>query len=176
MKRIFILSLLLLTIIGIKAQQNAMYTHYSFNTLAINPAYAGSRDALTVTGLHRSMWVGFPGAPITQTLTAHAPVFNNKVGLGLSVVSDRIGPTKQTSFSADYAYKINFDKGRVFAFGLKGGLGFLTNDLASLNPNDANDPAYQKNYKSELLPIFGFGLYYSTPKYYLGVSIPTYYQ
>ena len=60
----------------VTAQQEAMFTHYSFNTLGVNPGYAGSRDALTVTGLHRSQWVSFPGAPVTQTLTLHAPIFN----------------------------------------------------------------------------------------------------
>ena len=73
-----------------------MYTHYAFNTLAINPGYAGSREALTLTALHRSQWVGFEGAPITQTLTLHAPLLDNKLGLGLSILNDNIGPTNFT--------------------------------------------------------------------------------
>src|ERR1039458_10269157 len=82
------------------AQQDAMYTHYMYNTLAINPAYAGSRDALTVTALDRYQWVGFSGAPMTQTLTMHAPIQDQHIGLGLSILNDKIGPTNNTSLFA----------------------------------------------------------------------------
>jgi len=85
-----------------EAQQEAQFSHYSFNTQSINPAYAGSRDALTVTALHRSQWVGFEGAPTTQTLTAHTPILNDKLGIGLSVLNDKIGPTNNTSFLKHY--------------------------------------------------------------------------
>ncbi|MCT4582438.1 MAG: type IX secretion system membrane protein PorP/SprF, partial [Flavobacteriales bacterium] len=61
MKKLLISASLLLTGIITFAQQDAMFTHYMFNTLAVNPGYAGSRDALTITGLHRSQWVSFPG-------------------------------------------------------------------------------------------------------------------
>ncbi|OQY42127.1 MAG: hypothetical protein B6242_16515 [Anaerolineaceae bacterium 4572_78] len=163
---------MLLSLVGVYAQQDAMYTHYSFNTLSINPAYAGTRDALTVTGLHRSMWVGFPGAPVTQTITAHAPVFSKDIGLGLSVVNDKIGPTHQSSFSVDYAFRIKLGKRGKLSFGLKSGLSLLSNDLSRLSTTDQNDPAFQNDYNSDLLPIFGFGLYYYTPKYYVGISVP----
>lgn len=154
------------------AQQDAMFTHYSFNTLGVNPGYAGSRDALTVTALHRSQWVNFPGAPITQTLTAHMPLADDKMGLGLSFLNDRIGPTRNSSIYIDFAYKIKVgDKGKL-AFGLKGGTSIMSNELADLNTDQAGDQTFAANIQSRLLPNFGFGLYYTLPRFYAGISTP----
>ncbi len=172
MKKTILIITLLISVFESRAQQDAMFTHYSFNTLAVNSAYAGSRDALTVTLLHRSQWVNFPGAPTTQTLTLHAPVANEKVGIGFSVLNDKIGPTTQTSFFADFAYKIKIGNGKL-AFGLKGGVNIVSQDLASLSTIQPNDPAFQENVQSELLPNVGFGIYYSTAKYYVGLSTPS---
>lgn len=157
--------------LDLSAQQDAMFTHYSFNTLAVNPGYAGSRDALTVTGMHRSQWISFPGAPTSQTLTLHAPVANEKIGLGLSFLNDKIGPTQQTAFYGDFAYKIRVGNGKL-AFGLKGGLNIYSNDLIDLETGQSNDPSFQEDVQSQFLPNFGFGLYYSTEKYYVGISTP----
>ena len=171
MKKIVILGFVILSTLGANAQQDAMFTHYSFNTLAVNSGYAGSRDALTVTGLHRSQWVGFDGAPTTQTLTLHAPIMNEKIGLGLSVLNDKIGPTNQTAFYGDFAYKIPVGNGKL-AFGLKAGVNMVSNSLGDLGTTESGDVNFEQNVKSELLPNFGFGLYYSTPKYYVGLSTP----
>ena len=172
MKKIFILALTTLASFSASAQQEAMFTHYSFNTLAVNSGYAGSRDALTVTGLHRSQWVNFPGAPTTQTLTVHAPVANEKIGLGFSLLRDQIGPTSQTGINADFAYKIKLGNGKL-AFGLKAGLNMRTSNLSSeVLTGETGDAAFQNDVQSELLPNFGFGLYYSTSKFYVGLSTP----
>ena len=170
-KKILIVGLAIISAFGAFAQQEAMFTHYSFNTLAVNSCYAGSRDALTITGLHRSQWLGFDGAPTTQTLTAHAPIANERIGLGLSILNDKIGPTKQTAFYADFAYKIPIKKGKL-AFGLKGGLNMVSNSLAGLKTTDGNDANFQESTQSKLLPNVGFGLYYSTQKFYIGASTP----
>jgi len=156
----------------VNAQQDPMFTHYAFNTLAINPAYAGTRDALTITGLHRTQWVNFEGAPITQTLTGHTPVFNNKVGIGLSVLNDKIGPTNTSSFYVDFSYKIKINDRAKLSFGLKGGLNYKKTDLTAISIKDEDDPLFFNDVKSDFLPNFGFGLYYYTDKYYVGVSIP----
>lgn len=171
MKKIIFSICTLLVMSQSLAQQDAMFTHYSFNTLAVNSGYAGSRDALTVTGLHRSQWVGFDGAPTTQTLTLHAPVANEKIGLGFSVLNDKIGPTNQTAFYADFAYKIKVGNGKL-AFGLKGGLNMVSNKLKDLGTTQEGDVNFQQNVRSQLLPNFGFGVYYSTAKYYVGLSTP----
>ncbi|NOQ70979.1 MAG: type IX secretion system membrane protein PorP/SprF [Crocinitomix sp.] len=172
MKKVIIAMLILGGAFQASGQQEAMFTHYSFNTLGVNPGYAGSRNALTVTGLHRSQWVSFPGAPTTQTLTLHAPVFNEKVGLGLSFINDKIGPTTNTGIFADFAYKIQVgDEGKL-AFGLKAGLNVRGDDLTGLTIIDDNDPSFQANIQSQLMPNFGFGLYYSLPRFYAGISTP----
>ncbi len=172
MKKIIIIVSTLLGSLGMIAQQDAMFTHYMFNTLAVNPGYAGSRDALTITGLHRSQWVSFPGAPTTQTLTLHSPIYNNKLGLGLSVLNDRIGPTNTTAVYADFAYKLPVGEKGKLAFGLKGGVNLRNNNLASLKTDEQNDKVFSSNVKSDVLPNFGFGLYYSTDKFYVGLSTP----
>src|ERR1041385_4503006 len=89
----------------VNAQQDPMFTHYMFNTIVINPAYAGSRDALTITALHRSQWVSFKGAPVVQSLTMHMPLKNDHFGVGLSILNDRIGPSNKTSVAGDFAYR-----------------------------------------------------------------------
>ena len=174
MKRIVLIAVALIGGLSASAQQDAMYTHYMFNTLAINPAYAGSRDALTVTGLHRSQWVGFDGAPTTQTLTLHAPVFNDKIGLGLSVLNDKIGPINTTAFYADFAYKLQVGEKGKLALGLKGGINLMQGNLSSLALGDQtqSDNAFANNVESDLLPNFGFGVYYYTSKWYIGASTP----
>jgi type IX secretion system PorP/SprF family membrane protein len=154
-----------------QAQQDAMFTHYMYNTLAVNPGYAGSRDALTVTALHRSQWVGFDGAPTTQTLTLHSPI-SKKLGLGLSVVNDAIGPVKNTAAYIDLAYNINLSEKAKLAFGLKGGINFMQGNINTLDLGDNSDASFQQNIESQLLPNFGFGMYYYQEKFYLGLSTP----
>ena len=168
MKKIILLvSIACSAVLGV-AQQDAMYTHYMFNTLAVNPGYAGSRDALTVTALHRSQWVGFDGAPTTQTLTIHSPVSSDKFGFGLSSVNDQIGPINTFSAYADFAYRIALgNQGSKLAFGFKGGLSMLSANLRALETETAGDQAFNNNIESQLLPNFGFGLYYSNSNWYV---------
>ncbi|OQX97019.1 MAG: hypothetical protein B6I20_13555 [Bacteroidetes bacterium 4572_117] len=170
-KILFTLGLSLINFV-LLAQQDAMFTHYMFNTIAINPAYAGSRDAFTITGLHRSQWVDFEGAPTTQTLTMHTPIPLKNAGVGLSFVNDKIGPTNTTSFYADFSYKIKINKKANLAFGFKAGVNLFFGDLTSLSLISPNDPAFTADKQSKLLPNFGFGLYYFTDKYYAGLSVP----
>ena len=172
MKKIIIIGILIFAGVSTYAQQDAMFTHYMFNTLGINPAYAGSRDALTVTGLHRSQWVGFEGAPTSQTLTLHAPVMNEKIGLGLSILNDKIGPSNTTAIYGDFAYKIKVSEKGKLAFGLKGGINLIQGDLNTLQLEDGSDDSFANNIESDLLPNFGFGMYYSTSKWYVGLSTP----
>jgi len=154
------------------AQQLPMFTHYMNNTLVINPAYAGSRDALTITGLHRTQWVGFKGAPVTQTITAHSPIINEHVGVGLAVANDKIGPTNNTSVAAYYAYRIKLTENSKLAFGLSGGANIYQADLNALDLDQQSDPAFQYNVKNRITPNFGFGAYYSRERFYAGISVP----
>jgi len=155
-------------------QQEAMYTHYMYNALAVNPAYAGSRDALTSTLLHRSQWLDFPGAPVTQTFTIHGPVFDDKIGLGLSVVNDKAGPLKQTSVAIDATYIMFLNDKDKLSIGVKGGFEFFRGEFADIITPEAElvDNVFGVNVGSRALPNFGTGIYYHRPKMYLGLSVP----
>lgn len=152
------------------AQQDPLYSQYMFNTLAFNPAYAGNADVFTVMALSRHQWVGFAGAPSTQTLLAHSPLPKENMALGLSVLTDKIGPTRQTSAYADYAYRIRTGEDTRLAFGLKGGVNLYQADLASLTSVDPDNASV--NIQGKVLPNFGFGMFWNSPRYYAGVSIP----
>lgn len=167
----FVLALTLGSLIT-DAQQAPMYTHYMYNTLVINPGYAGSRDALTVTVLDRMQWVNFKGAPITQTLTVHAPLRNKHIGLGLSVLNDKIGPSKNSSVYADFAYKMKLTEKSKLAFGLSAGVNMFRASLSSLQLDQQNDPVFQNNINNRVTPNFGFGMYYSRERFYAGISAP----
>lgn len=168
----FIVGLMLSLALPAKAQQDPLYTQYMFNTLAYNPAYAGTRDALSLMALSRHQWVGFEGAPSTQTLTAHSSV-GNSVGLGFTIMHDRLDPTTQSGVYFDYAFRIKTsDRGKL-SFGLKGGFNFYQNNISSLSTGRVDeDPSLFGSDYSKLLPNFGFGLFYYTDKFYFGASIP----
>jgi len=170
-RKIFTL-IFLLASLGVFAQQEAMFTHYMYNTLSINPGYAGSRDALTITGLHRSQWVGFNGAPTSQTLTLHTPLFRDDLGFGLSVINDQIGPVNLTSVFIDFSYRLDFKEGKSLSFGLKSGFNMMQVGLQDLVINDVADNAFLTDVESKMLPNFGFGLYYRADRSYIGISSP----
>ena len=172
MKRLFITIIIVASSLIGFAQQDAMFTHYMYNTMAINPAYAGSRNTLSVTALHRSQWIGFAGAPTTQTLTIHSPIIQENIGLGASVINDKIGPVNMTSLSADFSYKIKLGKKANFAFGIKAALAMLNGNINSLEVADADDEIFVQNINARMMPNFGFGMYYYTDKYYVGLSTP----
>lgn len=170
-KTILIMALVIISAIG-KAQQAPMYTHYMYNTLSVNPGYAGSREALTITGLHRSQWVDFKGAPLTQTLTLHAPLRNEHIGVGLSILNDKIGPTNNTSVFGNFAYIMKLNKRSKLALGLSAGANIFQSNLSVLELDDQNDPVFQNDISNRITPNFGFGAYYSKERLYAGVSVP----
>ena len=170
-KKLVILFVVLCSVTAAFSQQEAMFTHYSYNTLGVNPAYAGSRNALTMTALHRSQWVGFEGAPTTQTFTAHSPFYNEAVNIGLSFLNDKIGPVNNTGLFVDYAFRFKLTEKSKLALGIKMGFNAYGFDLASLNSADPNDPATNLSGRS-FSPNFGVGAYYSTDNFYLGLSTP----
>lgn len=149
-----------------------MYTHYMYNTLVINPAYAGSRDALTITGLHRSQWVNYKGAPMVQTLSFHSPLRNEHLGIGLSVTNDKIGPTNNTSAVVDFAYIMKLNSKSKLALGLSAGANMFQANLTSVQLDQQSDPSFQNNVNNRFTPNFGFGAYYSRERFYAGLSIP----
>ncbi len=174
MKKYITLALLLIvaTVSKLQAQQEAMYSQYMFNTLAINPAYAGSRNVTSATALYRNQWVGINGAPETITFSIDAPMKSKKVGLGLQVFNDKIGITKTTGAFASYAYRIRLQKGTL-AFGLQAGASQYRADFqdVSLSPDPSNDLAFSQNINKVLVNV-GTGIYYNTDRFYVGLSSP----
>jgi len=154
----------------LQAQQDPMYTHYMDNTLIVNPAYAGSRDALTVTALYRSQWVDFKGAPVNQTITMHAPLQNQHIGLGLAISNDKIGPINNSSIVGDFAYRMNLSKKSTLALGLSAGINIFQANLSALQLNQQSDPTFQNNISNHITPNVGFGAYYYREHFYAGVS------
>ena len=145
---------------------------YMFNGLAVNPAYAGSREVLSTTMLYRHQWAGFEGAPKTLTFTAHAPLMNDKVGLGFSLINDNIGVTNTLTLAGNYAYRIPMGKGKM-SLGLLTTISHYKAKWEQLVVNDVTDRAFDENSKSLFIPNFGFGAYYYVPeKYYVGFSVP----
>ncbi|MGD1842422.1 MAG: type IX secretion system membrane protein PorP/SprF [Thermonemataceae bacterium] len=155
------------------AQQDAMFTQYMFNTLAINPAYAGSNEVITATGLFRRQWVNIDGAPTTGTFSIDAPLLNEKVGVGLNIVADQIGITSTVGVFASYAYRIKLNERGRLAMGLQAGFSQYSADLANASLDQAGtvDPAFESNI-SELMPNVGVGLWYNDDRLYAGISAP----
>lgn len=156
--------------ITMHAQQEPMFTHYMDNTLLVNPGYAGSRDALTVTALDRSQWVDFKGAPVTQTLTLHTPLRNEHIGVGLSVLNDKIGPVNNTTIMADFAYIMKVSPKAKLSFGVSGGVSMFQANLSTLNLDQQSDPVFQNSISNHMTPTVGFGIYYYRERFYAGLS------
>jgi type IX secretion system PorP/SprF family membrane protein len=155
----------------LSAQQDPMFTQYMFNTLSINPAYAGSKDFLSATVVHRSQWVNFEGAPVTQSVTLHAPLRNESISIGGSIINDAFGPVKQTGVYLDGSYRI-FMGNRRLSFGLKGGVNLFSANLLDLNPLVEGDASFAANISNKPLPNFGVGVMYYTRRWYVGASAP----
>ena len=151
------------------AQQQVMFTQYMFNGLAINPAYAGSQESLSLTVLAREQWTGIEGAPSTQTFSAHSPLNQDKIGVGLLVMRDKIGLTEQTGVYGSYAYRISFSESKKLAMGLQAGFSHYNSSFSKVS---STDPAFANQDISKMQPNFGFGLYYHTNRFYAGASVP----
>ncbi len=165
--------LLLFTSIAIFAQQDAQFTQYMYNTISINPAYAGSRGTLSIFALHRDQWIGLDGAPVSNTVSVNTPFNNNRLGLGVSIVNDKIGPTTDNSFSLDLSYTVPVSETFKLSFGVKGTANIFNVDVNKLNPSDQTDPQFQ-NFSNEFSPNFGVGLYLHSDKAYIGLSAPNF--
>ncbi|WP_418513966.1 type IX secretion system membrane protein PorP/SprF [Corallibacter sp.] len=170
--------LLLLAFISVNlsfSQQDPQYTQYMYNTQAVNPGYIGSKEALGFGLLYRTQWVSFEGAPQTGTFTINSPLGELKrMGLGLSIVSDKIGPATETNVVVDYSYSIILSEISRLSFGLKAGVDLLDVDYTKLNIYDANDPQFSQNVDKKLQPQIGAGIFFNTDRLYLGLSVPNF--
>jgi len=153
-----------------QGQQDPQYTQYVYNMNFINPAYAGSSETLSMNFIGRSQWVGVQGAPQTLMFNIHAPV-GKRVGLGLSLISDQIGPLKEQIVSADFSYTIPTGKDGRLAFGLKAGFSFVDAPLQFVSTFSGGDTSFS-NDLNQSLPNIGAGLYYYQDRFYIGASVP----
>ena len=171
-KNYFLISVLFVGLWTAQAQQLPQFTQYMYNTISINPAYAGSRDALSLTALHRNQWAGISGAPRTQTVSIHSPLRNEQIGLGLSVINDKTGYENYTYLYGDFSYTINVSQDVTLAFGLKGGFSYYNLDEDLFNePTVLQDPFFREQF-NKWTPNFGAGLFLSAQKWYVGLSAP----
>lgn len=170
-KSITLLTLLLVASVASFAQQDPMFTKYMFNSLTFNPAYAGSRDHMTITALHRTQWWGIDGAPSTQSLTVHTPLKNERVGVGMSLINDKIGPTNSIYANIAYAYRIPVGKAKL-SIGIQGSMNNWRADWTKLNIQDGGDDAFNMLHPNLWKPNVGVGIHYYTKYFYTGLGVP----
>jgi len=157
------------------AQQDPMYVQYIDNLLVVNPGFAGSKADGRILLVSRDQWVSIPGAPITRSLSYNTPLKNKNIGLGFSVMNDKIGPQQQTGVYFDYSYILKISDTYRMGMGLKGGVSFYRSALTELNPIDP-DPIFERDIYKNFLPNLGAGLYLYSNKTYFGMSIPKFIQ
>lgn len=156
------------------AQQDPMFTNYHFNALVFNPAYAGSNEHLSLNLAHRQQWLGFDGAPITQTLSAHSPLRNERLGVGFTLANDKIGPGGSTNLAAAYAYRmqVGASKKLKLSIGLQASVANWRGKFSEISVEHTDDPSFSQNL-SRWLPNFGAGAYLYGEKFYLGLGCPS---
>ena len=161
---------------NVHAQQDPQYTNYMYNTINVNPAYAGSRGALSVFGLYRTQWVGLEGAPRTSAFSLHTPIRNSKLGLGVGFVNDRLGVMDDNTISVDVSYTIDLNaKGdSKLSFGIKGSANLLDVEYSRLKQANPGDPFLAVDVENEFSPNIGAGIYWHNEKSYVGLSVPTF--
>ncbi|MCH8331606.1 MAG: type IX secretion system membrane protein PorP/SprF [Bacteroidetes bacterium] len=172
MKKILTIAIILTCIVqqGF-GQQDPVYSQYMFNGLILNPAYAGSREALFVAALYRDQWTGLDGAPTTKTISVHSALKNPKIGLGISLYKDNISIFNKYGLFASYAYRLDMEHGKL-SLGLQAGFSSISSDWAEINAVNEGDSRFATNSPTLTLPNAGLGFYYSTDDWYVGGSVP----
>ena len=175
MKKIYIISILLGILVvfqEVNAQQDPQYTQYMYNLNVINPAYAGSKESLSITALYRSQWVGIADNPETFTFSAHSPI-GEKVGLGISAIKDQLGPVSESNIYADLSYTIDLGSALQLAFGIKGGVTLHEVGLSALELQDPNDPFFSEDVQ-RTYPNIGAGAFLYGENFYVSLSVPNF--
>lgn len=166
-----LLLLLSLFSCSIWSQNDPQYTQYMYNMQLVNPAYAGSREALTVASLFRKQWIGLQGAPATQTLSINAPIVKNKFGIGVALNRDGLAKTRYTNGHLDLSVRFPMGRKGEFSFGMKGILLGFQNFTTGVDTRDPNDPSFEVE-PFRIVPNIGSGMYFKHPNFYFGVSVP----
>lgn len=158
------------------AQQDSQYTQYMYNTVNVNPAYAGSRGATSIFLLHRTQWVGLDGAPVTNTASINKPISNTNMGYGVSFINDRIGVSDENAISIDFSYSVPASDDYKISFGIKGTANLLSVDYSRLAIRHPEDVllSQQANIDNRFSPNIGAGIYFHSDKNYVGLSVPNF--
>jgi len=174
LKRATLATLMIIGALLSKAQQDPMYTQYIFNLQTVNPAYVGYWQTIGLTAISRHQWVGLEGHPTTQTFSFQTPLRSQNVGIGLNVILDKIGLEKRLSVSFDYSYKVLLSENTALRFGIKAGFTNYSHNLTEYNqyPDNQSDPVFQTNIDNKFMPNVGVGLFLSSPRYFLSLSLP----
>lgn len=169
MKKIILIAILITGAFQSFAQQDPQYSLYMFNPLAVNPGYAGSREVLSAVLVHRSQWIGLDGAPETQAFAINTPLRNKKMGLGLQIVNDRIGPKTTQNITGAYAYRFKLGRGKL-ALGLKAGIINYNFNWNKIEYKEEGDILPEESTNGFLIPTVDFGVYYNTRTLYAGIA------
>lgn len=154
------------------AQQDPVFNQYMNNLLTVQPAYAGMSGYVNVTALSRIQWVGFEGAPNSNTFTVQGPFKKYNIGMGLSIITDKFGPVRQTGVYADYAFRVLLDNDQYVSFGIKGGFNRYEALLSDLTVHDPNDPVSAFDINKKYMPNFGVGFMWHADNFFIGASVP----
>lgn len=171
MKKTFFVIVFFCTV-AIYAQQEPQYTQYMYNTTIVNPAYAGSNGNIKLFGLYRAQWVGLEGAPTTANFSMHKPIEGTKMGFGVSVLNDKIGPSDETQLAVDLSYTLFLNKDNRLAFGVKTSGNILNIDYSKISEYNPGENMVNNNISNRFSPNLGLGLFYYNDNSYLGLSIP----
>ncbi|NND77639.1 MAG: type IX secretion system membrane protein PorP/SprF [Flavobacteriales bacterium] len=159
-----------MTSLSVNAQQDAIFSNYIWNPMSFNPAIAGTKGFMTMNATVREQWVGFEGRPRTQAFNMHTSLRNKALGVGASIINDKLGPINSITLQGNLAYKLKIDRGTYLSMGLKSELSLWQGHFVDLEL--ADDPTLANNIRSAFLPNFGFGLLLKDPKYFVGISVP----
>lgn len=168
------LAFLFCSAIRVQAQQNPEYTQYMYNTITVNPGYTGSTGSLEANLLVRKQWVNFSGSPQTGTFGIHSPLRNQKIGLGLNIISDKLGPSSEQFMSVNMAYTIETSYKTKLALGVKAGARMLNVDWSKGRFYDNDDVLLNNNINNKIMPLLGSGLYLYSDNWYAGLAVPNF--
>jgi type IX secretion system PorP/SprF family membrane protein len=165
-----IFALVALTYQAASAQTDPLYSQYLNNPLLINPAYSGLNKNFNASVTYRKQWAGFDGSPSTANVNGHTSLFDNRMGLGLIVLQDKIGINKNTEVHGTYAYRLDLDE-KYLSFGLQAGMLHYRGNNDELNPFDPTDPVFLTD-QNITKPSFGAGVILNSERYFIGLSVP----
>jgi type IX secretion system PorP/SprF family membrane protein len=158
------------------AQQEPLYSQYMYNTTVFNPAYAGSTGGVSIFGQYRTQWVGLEGSPKTATFSAHTPLGDSKMGMGITFVNDQIGAMTDNNIAIDFSYTVDLNQDWKMALGLKGAIDLMSVDYTKLNHRVTDDPTFGENINNKFTPNVGAGVYFYNRNSYVGLSSPSFLQ